>query len=177
MKITVITGSTHKKGSSALLADRFIEGAREAGHEVWRFDAAFRTVHGCIGCDTCITKGNGCVWRDDMDELNPHLLEADVLVFVSPVYYYNINAQLKAVMDRFYAHNAALQGGKKALLLLAMADDTTESADGPTVFFDRYTAYMEWENLGVLAAVACATREDTERSDYPRRAYELGHSL
>lgn len=111
-KITVITGSAHKNGTSAYLADLFIKGAEEAGHEVFRFDAAFKDVHGCIGCDTCISKG-ACVWKDDMLELNPHILEADVIVFASPIYYYNINAQIKNPIDRFYANNTALQGNKK----------------------------------------------------------------
>lgn len=176
MKVTIITGSAHRKGTSALLADRFAEGAGEAGHEVYRFDAAFKDVHGCIGCDTCLKKGK-CVFNDDMSELNPHLLEADALVFVSPIYYYNINAQIKAVMDRFYANNSALQGKKKAFLLLTMADETTESADGATVFFDRYTDYMQWENAGVIAATSCWTREDIEASPYPEKAYQMGKSL
>ncbi len=177
MKITVITGSAHRHGTSAMMADEFIKGAQEAGHEVYCFDAAFKDVHPCIGCDTCINLGKGCVYKDDMLELNPHILEADVLVFASPIYYYNINAQIKAVMDRFYANNAALQGHKKAALLLTMADETRESADGPEVFFDRYAAYMQWENLGVIAATSCWTVDDIKKTDFPRQAYELGKSI
>lgn len=174
MEIVVITGSAHKKGTSALLADKFIEGAEKAGHSVYRFDAAFKQVHGCIGCDTCVNKGEGCVFKDDMQELNPYIVKADAIVFVSPIYYYNINAQIKSVIDRFYANNSALQGNKKAALLLTMADETTESADGASVFFDRFTSYMMWENAGVLSAISCWTREDMEKSEYPQKAYELG---
>lgn len=177
MKITVITGSAHRQGTSALLANEFIKGATEAGHEVFRFDAAFKNIHGCIGCDTCNKKGTGCVFKDDMQELNPHILEADMIVFASPIYYYNINAQIKAVIDRFYANNAALQGNKKAALLLTMADDCHESADGPTVFFERYTHYMKWENLGVIAAMNSWTVDDIKRTDYPQQAYEFGKGL
>lgn len=177
MKISVITGSAHKMGTSVLLADKFVEGAEKAGHEVFRFDAAFKQIHGCIGCDTCVNKNEGCVFKDDMVELNSHILEADAIVFVSPIYYYNINAQIKAVIDRFYANNSALQGGKKAALLLTMADETNESADGARVFFDRFTEYMRWENRGVIEAVGCWTREDAENSVYPQKAYELGLNL
>ena len=53
MKIVVLTGSPHKAGTSSLLADCFIRGAEEAGHEIFRFDAAFNNVHPCIGCDKC----------------------------------------------------------------------------------------------------------------------------
>ena len=55
MRIVVITGSPHRHGTSALLADRFIQGAQEAGHEVFRFDAAFETVHPCLACEKCHT--------------------------------------------------------------------------------------------------------------------------
>ena len=177
MKIVVIMGSAHKHGTSALLADKFIGGATEAGHEVYRFDAAFKNIHGCIGCDTCINKGKGCVYKDDMEELNPHILESDAIIFVSPIYYYNINAQVKTVIDRFYANNSALQGGRKSALLLTMADDCLESAEGPDVFFKHFTKYMKWENCGVLAAINCWKREDIEQSEYPQRAYEMGRNF
>ncbi len=177
MNITVITGSAHRSGTSALLADKFIEGATEAGHNVFRFDAAFKNVHGCLGCDTCNKKGTGCVHKDDMEELNPHLLEADVIVFASPIYYFNVNAQVKSVIDRFYANNSALQGGKKTALLLTMEDDTTESAEGPQLFFKHFARYMGWQNLGVIAATSSGTRADIEKTDFPQKAYELGKSL
>ena len=48
MNIIVIAGNAHRHGTSALLADKFIEGAKEAGHEVFRFDAAFKNIHGCF---------------------------------------------------------------------------------------------------------------------------------
>ncbi len=177
MKITVITGSAHRHGTSALLADKFIEGAKETGHEVFRFDAAFKSVHGCLGCDTCIKKLNGCVFKDDMEELNPHLLQADVVVFVSPVYYFNISAHLKSVIDRFYANNSALQGNKKAALLLSMAEESVEIAEGPKYFFKHFTDYMNWENLDVISATGCETRADIEKTDFPQKAYELGRNL
>ncbi len=177
MKITVITGSAHRHGTSALLADKFIEGAKEAGHEVARFDAAFKNIHGCLGCDTCNKKPNGCVFKDDMEEINPYLLQADAIVFASPVYYYNISAQLKSVIDRFYANNSALRGNKKAALLLSMADEPIETAEGPEYFFKHFTDYMGWENLGVISATGCETRADIEKTDFPQKAYELGRSL
>lgn len=57
MKIVVITGSSHKAGTSALLADKFIEGATNAGHEVFRFNSAFEDIHHCQSCDHCGMNG------------------------------------------------------------------------------------------------------------------------
>lgn len=68
MKITVITGSPHKNGTSALLADKFIEGAKEAGHEVFRFNAAFEKISPCLGCDHCMMGSNPCVHNDSMNK-------------------------------------------------------------------------------------------------------------
>ena len=178
MNVLVITGSAHRKGTSAYLADSFIKGAEEAGHEIYRFDAAFKNVHPCIGCDSCRNTGKGCVFKDDMQELNPKLLKADVGVFASPIYYYDINAQIKAVIDRFYANNAALKGaGKKAVLMLTYGDETDESAEGAAASYRGMVKYLEWENIGVISAKACYVLEDIVHTEYPKQAYELGRSL
>lgn len=178
MNILIITGSAHKKGTSSYLADRFIKGATEAGHKICRFDAAFKNVHPCIGCDSCQTEGQGCVFKDDMQELNPKLLKADVVVFVSPIYYYNMNAQIKTVIDRFYANNSVLKGAaKKALLLLTCGDETDESVEGPILSYKGMVKYLEWENAGILSAKASYVLDDIRDTKYPEQAYELGKNL
>ena len=151
MKVLVITGSAHKNGTSAYLAQKFIEGAAESGHEVFRFDAAFKKV--------------------------PKLLEADAVVFVSPIYYYGLNAQIKAVIDRFYANDAKLHGSKKAAIMLTMADTTAESAEGALGSFKGMTKYLEWEPVGSVVATNSWTLEMLQKTDFPQQAYELGKSL
>ncbi len=177
MKVLVITGSPHVTGTTAHMADRFIEGAEAAGHEVFRFDAAQKNVHPCIACEKCHRTETGCVFKDSMEELNPHLLEAEVIAFVSPIYYYDINAQVKAVIDRFYANDAEIHGEKKAVLITAMADDVLESADGANVSFARMTGFLKWEIAGILNAVACPDVNTLKMTRYPEMAYELGRNL
>ena len=177
MKILVITGSPHKAGSTDCLAARFIEGAKEAGHDVVRFDAAFKSIHPCMACEHCHNTDKGCVYHDDMDELNAALLSAEAVVLVSPVYYYAVNAQIKAAIDRFYANDKALHGGKKAALILAMGDDTMESAQGPLASFKGMCGWLEWQEAGTVIASSCYTRDDVLKSDAPQRAYELGRSM
>ncbi len=177
MKITMITGSAHRTGTTAVLADAFAKGAAEAGHEVYRFDAGFKKVHGCIACEKCHTTTDGCVFKDDMEELNPHLLEAEAVVFVSPIYYYDINSQVKAVIDRFYANDAALHNNKKSVLMTAMYDDTMKSADGANLSFRNMTEFLGWEIAGIINAENCPDEEAIKKTDYPKMAYELGKSL
>ena len=165
MNILVITGSAHKKGTSSYLADAFIKGAEEAGHAVCRFDAAFKNVHPCI-------------FKDDMQELNPELLKAEAVVFVSPIYYYDINAQIKAVIDRFYANNSVLKGAdKKAVLMLTYGDETEESAEGAIASYNGMVKYLEWKNAGIVSAKGCYVLDDIINSEYPKQAYEIGKSL
>lgn len=177
MKVVVITGSPHKRGTSACLADNFIRGAEEAGHEVYRFDAAFKKVRPCIGCKACITKGEGCVFKDDMEELNPKLLEADAVVFASPIFYCNISAQLKTVIDRFFANDRKICGNRKTALLTTMEDKTMHSAEGVDTCFRSTAAWLDWEVAGIINAMECPSVAVLEQTDYPQQAYELGKSL
>ena len=75
MKILVLTGSPRKNGNSATLADSFIKGAKEAGHTVERFDAAFKKVHPCIACNSCGMDGP-CVFKDDFEFVRRHIITA-----------------------------------------------------------------------------------------------------
>ena len=126
MNILVINGSPHVKGTSALLMEEFIRGAQEKGHEIHVFHAAREDVHPCIACDTCRKTGNGCVFKDGMEKLNPMLADAELVVFVTPLYYFGMSAQIKAVFDRFYANNTALREQQKKTIVLATCGDTED---------------------------------------------------
>ena len=116
MKIVVLTCSPHKEGTTDLLADKFIEGAESKGHEIYRFDAAFRNIHPCLGCDTCGMSGP-CVHKDDIEnEAIKKLMEADVIALVTPVYYFAFSAQLKTVINRFYSRTYDINNKQSVLL-------------------------------------------------------------
>lgn len=100
MKITVLQGSPHKNGSSNLLSEQFIKGAEENGHEITVLDAAHMNLHPCIGCGKCGMNGT-CVHKDDNSKIRDSLLTTDMVVFVTPIYYFGMSAQLKTVIDRF----------------------------------------------------------------------------
>lgn len=176
MKIVIITGSAHRHGTTAALAKQFQQGASDAGHEIFRFDAAFQSVHPCIGCDKCHENGMCVFHADDMKNLNPHLLQADAVVFVSPIYYFTLNAQIKTVIDRFYANDDALHGGKKAVLITAMADSELSSASGANATFREILNYLKWENAGILNAQNATVPSDLSEDDL-KHAYDLGRNL
>jgi len=130
MKITIITGSPRKNGTTSLLAEEFIRGAKEAGHDVFLFDAAFEKIAPCVACDRCQVNGAKCVQNDSMEKLNPELLAADFIVFITPLYYFGMSAQLKLAIDRFYANSSKLETGKKTILLAAAHDNENWTMQG-----------------------------------------------
>lgn len=178
MKITVITSSPHKNGSSALLTDEFIRGAKESGHIVYRFDSAFEKVGPCLGCDRCGLGSATCVQHDSMEKLKPELLAADAVVFVTPLYYFGVSAQLKLVIDRFYALNSKLMGSnKKAVLLATSYDDYDWTMTDITSHYKTIVKYLKWKDTGILLATGCGTRNDIERTEYPTIAYRMGKEI
>ena len=103
MKKVLVLMSSARKANTDLMADEFIRGAQEAGNEVEKIMVARLNIKGCVGCGMCHVKNNGCVQKDDMTELYDKLMAADVIAFASPVYFYNVNAQMKLLMDRTFA--------------------------------------------------------------------------
>lgn len=178
MKILMITGSPHKKGTSALLADRFIAGAERSGHQVKRFQAAFEEVRGCLGCGYCKKHGGECVQKDGMEKVKGDLLEADMIVFVTPLYYFGMSSQIKAVIDRFYAVNSALRAKpKKAMLLATCADEDDWAMDALIAHYSTVVKFLGWEDCGTLLAQGMHVREDIENSEYPQMAEKMGRGV
>ena len=101
-KVLVISASGRKGGNSDLLCDQFAKGAREAGHEVEKVRLAEKKIGFCTGCYAC-QKKHKCVQKDDANELVEKMLAADSIVLATPVYFYSMNAQLKALIDRTVA--------------------------------------------------------------------------
>ena len=102
-KIVVITGSPRKNGNSFAMTEAFIKAAEDKGHTVTRFDAAMKQVGGCHACETCFKTGKACSFDDDFNTIAPAILEADAVVFSTPVYWYSIPAQIKGVIDKMYS--------------------------------------------------------------------------
>ena len=102
-KVLILSSSPRKGGNSDILCDEFARGAQEAGNEVEKIRVASKKIHPCSACYYCRDHGGACVHKDDMAEVLQKMIDSDVLVLASPVYFYSIDAQLKAVIDRTVA--------------------------------------------------------------------------
>ncbi len=176
MKILVLTGSPRKNGNSATLAEHFIKGAKEAGHSVERFDAAFKKVHPCIACNSCGMDGP-CVFKDDFEFVRKHIVDADCVVFATPMYYFGISSQLKAVIDRFYAINGQIHVPKKAVLLMTYANTAASEAVPIKSHYEVLLKYLGWTDAGQVIAPGVWPVGAINRTEYPERAYQLGKRI
>ena len=174
--IVVITGSPHRNGTSALLADKFIEGAQSKGHNVYRFNSAFEEINPCQGCNACHRNGP-CVYKDAIEQkLMPELLKADVIVLITPLYYYAMSAQLKTVVDRFYSHLRSFDG-KKTLLMATAYNSAGWTFEALVDHYQSLAGYMKWQDMGMVLGYGCGSRSNIERSEFPEQAFKLGQSI
>lgn len=176
MKILVITGSPRKNGNSNTLAEYFIKGAREAGHEIVRFDAAFKKVHPCVACNHCGMDGP-CVFEDDFEFVRANIVNADLVVFATPMYYFGISAQLKLVIDRFYAINGQIHVPKKAVLLMTYANTAASEAKPIISHYETLLKYLGWTDAGQIIAPGVWPVGAINQTKFPQQAYMLGKSV
>lgn len=177
MKILVIKSSPHKKGSSNLLADNFIQGAEEKGHQVTVFDAGHADLHPCLGCGACGMSGN-CCQKDDMSGIQEKILDSDMVVFVTPLYYFGMSAQLKMFIDRFYSFNRELMTKQlQSALIVAVWDDKYWTMKDISAHYETLCHYLNFKDRGQILGKGCGTVSMTEDTIFPKQAYELGKSL
>lgn len=176
MKVLVITGSPRRRGNSNTLADWFVKGATEAGNEVVRFDSAFKRVHPCTGCNHCGMDGP-CRYKDDFETVRNHIINSDVVAFASPMYYFGLSAQLKAVIDRFYAINGSIHVPKKAVLMMTYANTASSQAKPILSHYEVLLEYLGWKDAGRVIASGVWPVGAISQTKYPEQAYQLGKRI
>jgi len=155
--IVIVNGSPRKSGNSRMLAEAFAKGAEASGNKVEFFDVIDNKVEGCISCKTCWSKGKPCVFDDGFNTFAKLLEPADVLVFATPVYWGTYPAQLKALVDKFFAYGIKrtkvdIRGNKK-VVLLASGDGKKETAFNEMITLcGFFTDYLQWEFAGCVTA-------------------------
>jgi multimeric flavodoxin WrbA len=122
VKVLGIMGSPRIKSNTDLLLDEALKGVKSEGTEVEKIVVDKLNIAPCKEYLGCFKDGN-CVIRDDMDEIYPKLLEADVVIISSPIFFYGLSAQAKALIDRCQALWA-----RKHILKQSLPDDGRKGA-------------------------------------------------
>ena len=180
MKVFVAVGAK-KNGNTDKIADQFIKGALAANCRVITEHLFLKkNMHGCIDCQSCKRNNGACVWKDDVPEMIQELIDADVIVLASPVYFFSISSQLKLFMDRTYAAIEKIKN--KRVIFIA-------TGEGPSdVYEEDFRRVIEpiqgfvrcFENTSLEKVICCfdmGTAEDITKTAAYSAAFECGASL
>ena len=175
-KVLIISSSPRKGGNSDILCDAFAEGAKAAGNEVEKVRIADLKIGYCTGCYACQKTGK-CAIKDDAKKVVDKMMAADVIVLASPVYFYSICAQLKALIDRTVVVYPNLTN-KRFYYLLTMADTDRTKFDSPIAalrgFLDCYEGSKE---AGMVCADGVYEKGTVNGTKFIAEAKKLGKGI
>ena len=175
--IVILTGSMRKNGNTATMAKSFAEGAVK-NNNVDIISVADYSVKPCIGCNSCFTReDNKCFQNDDMGQIYEKLRNADIVVIASPVYFYGISAQLKAVVDRLHTPMRNTFHIKKLGLLLVGAAELPNLFEPILIQYRMVLDFFKLESIGRVLVRGVKEIGDIENDPALKEAYELGASV
>ena len=181
-KVLILKGSPRENGNSTTLANQVMAGAKESGVGVESIYLHGMDIRPCDGCFLCLGEGKSCVIEDDMQSLYPKLLEADAIVFASPIYWFNISAQLKLCIDRFVAFETRggndLQG-KIIGIVLSYGDTDIYTSGGINAIhaFQSMFHYLKGDIVGMVYGTGNKPGEISAETELMERAYQLGSKI
>ncbi|MDF9867309.1 multimeric flavodoxin WrbA [Bacilli bacterium PM5-3] len=176
--ILILNSSPRKNSNSNDLASEFARGALENGNVVKYFDCSTKNIKPCIACEKCWHNGKPCVFDDDSTLLQDYLFDADVLVFVTPVYWYSYSAQLKLAIDKFYPfvkdNSPAKLKVKECYLISCCHDDSKDTFLGLVNTFNETNKYMNWQSKDMLLVNNLSKENDAKNHPSLKDAYNMG---
>lgn len=177
MKTAILIGSVRKGGNTDTLARAFALGAAEH-NEVEIISVADVKVNPCVGCNACYRQEtHQCFQRDDMASIYEKLKSAELIVIASPVYFYGLSAQLKAVIDRLHS---PIRNGfkvKELALLLVAADTIPEVFDSILVQYRSVLNYFHLADAGKILVRGVGEKGAIRGNPALEEARALGASI
>lgn len=174
-KVLMISGSPRKGGNSEILLGQFEKGAREAGNEVEKVSLREKKIAPCMACYGC--RGTKtCVQKDDMGELLEKMVEADVLVLATPVYFYSMDGQLKIMIDRTLPRYTEI--ADKDVYLIATAAAGRRAMERTMDAMKGFTDCLPGARVkGEIYGEGVYQKGEVEGTPAYQEAYEAGKSV
>jgi multimeric flavodoxin WrbA len=180
-KILGVIGSPRKKGNTHVLVSKILEGAEKEGASTEILFLNDMNIRECDGCHVC-WKGKQCSKKDDMNKVYAKIIDSDIIVFGTPVYWYGPTALMKCFIDRFVyfncPENRSKIRGKFAVIAIPFEEENPKTADLLIKFFKQSLQYLEMKLIGKIIVPGVGNRGDilkkTDRLEY---ACELGKRL
>ena len=174
MKITALQGSPRKKGNTAKVLEWVKEELERSGHQFESIYLTSKKVSPCLACAKCKDKPDeiGCVQKDDAIEILEKMAASDVVIFATPLYFWGVSAQLKAIIDRTYSlyvsyhqpDHASLIEGRRLAMLATGAGPYENNAEPIFTAFRKLNNPHKTVNAGELYIGRCTTPDNLDAS-------------
>lgn len=175
--VLIISSSLRKNSNSEKLADEFMRGAKDAGNNVEKISLAGKTINFCKGCLAC-QKTQKCVISDDAKDIAEKMLNADVIAFATPVYYYSVSGQLKTMLDRANPLYTTDYKFRDIYLLATAAEDEAETVQGSKTAVQGWTdCFEKAEFKATVFAGGVNEAGDIDGHKALEQAYETGKNV
>lgn len=175
--VIVISTSLRVHSNSDMLAEQFMEGAKSVGHEVKKIELIGKKIAFCRGCFGCAKLGK-CVIDDDVNAIMKDVMQADVIVWATPIYYYEMSGQMKTLIDRMNAMYEQDYKFREVYLLTTAAEDEEfvpqRAEAGLTGWID---CYPKARLAGTLFCGGVNEPHDIEGNSKLQEAFELGKTV
>lgn len=176
-KVLIISTSPRKNGNSEALADAFLKGTVDGGNTAEKISLYDKSIGFCKGCLACQKTGR-CVIHDDADMIAQKMLTADVLVFATPIYYYEMSGQMKTMLDRANPLFPADYAFRDIYFLSTAAEDE-ESVDGRAIngLEGWIECFPKAHLAGTVFAGGVAGVGEIDGHSALTKAYEMGKAV
>lgn len=175
-RIVILSASPRKNGNSDILCDEFLKGAKEAGHDVEKIFLADKRINYCTGCGACNTT-HQCVQKDDMKEILDKLLQVDVIVMASPVYFYTINAQIKTLIDRIVPQYINLSNKEFYFIITAADTDLKMMQRSIECFRGLLDCLDNPQEKGIIYGTGAWQKGEIKQTVVMKEAYDMGKNV
>lgn len=176
-RVVIISTSLRVRSNSDLLAEQFMKGAESAGHQVEKVELLGKQIAFCLGCFAC-TKLGRCVIDDDVNGIMEKVMKADVIVWATPIYYYEMSGQMKTLIDRMNAMYDRDYRFREVYLLTTAAEDEASvpqrAEAGLTGWID---CYPKARLAGTLFCGGVNEPNEIQGNAKLEEAFELGKSV
>lgn len=186
MKVLTLQGGARKKGNTATILSWVEAEMKTLGHEVETVYLHNKTIKGCLACARCKDDASAiaCVQKDDTIEILQKMVDAELVVFTSPLYFWGVAGPLKSLIDRTYSFyvdyhqpgHASLVEGQRQALLVTGAGPWENNAEAAFTAFDRLQGPHKAVQAGTLYIGSCST-PDKLGDDVKSQAVEFARKI
>lgn len=176
-KVLILSTSLRNNSNSEILSEEFAKGAKEAGHAVEQVTLRDKEINFCQGCLACQTTKR-CIIEDDVEGIIQKMMTADVLVFATPIYYYEMSGQMKTMLDRTNPLFTSDYNFREIYLLAAAADSEQSAIDGAVHGLKGWMdCFYKTELKGILIGTGVTKIGEISGTPVLEKAYEMGESI